>query len=67
MYAHKTSWQRQGDSLTVMTKEREQSILYENLHNDEDWSAKIIPTANLEDLDPAAIMKAMRKLQKQIS
>jgi ATP-dependent DNA helicase RecG len=41
VYAHKKAWQRIGDSLVEMTKERLDNILNESLII-EDWSKKII-------------------------
>jgi len=56
--AHKQPWQRLGDNLVRLTHEREAAILSEPLSNIEDWSAAIVPDAAIDDLDPAAILKA---------
>lgn len=61
VFAHKTKWQRIGDSLTNLTKEREKSILEEPMNNNYDWSATIIEAATIEDLDVAAIKFAREK------
>ncbi|MBO9571306.1 MAG: ATP-binding protein, partial [Chitinophagaceae bacterium] len=58
VYAHKTAWQRNGDSLIPMTREREEAILHEPLYKSEDWSAVICEAANIQDLDPLAISRA---------
>ena len=57
VYAHKKAWQRIGDSLVEMTKERLDTILNENL-NKEDWTKIIIENATINDLDEEAIKKA---------
>lgn len=57
VYAHKKAWQRIGDSLIEMTKDRLEAILGEISATD-DWSSKIITNASIEDLDPLAITKA---------
>ncbi len=57
VYAHKKSWQRIGDSLVEMTRDRLNEILDE-INPSEDWSSAIIPTATIGDLEPAAINKA---------
>jgi ATP-dependent DNA helicase RecG len=56
--AHKKAWQRIGDSIVVMTKEREESILNEPLQMQGDWTAKIIENASINDLDSNAIFRA---------
>ena len=61
VFAHKTKWQRIGDSLTNLTKEREKNILNEPMNNNYDWSATIIEAAAIEDLDVAAIKFAREK------
>jgi len=58
VYAHKTAWQRAGDSLIKITSEREDAILSEPLTITRDWSAEIVPNAKLADFDPEAIAKA---------
>lgn len=60
VYAHNKAWQRIEDSLVELTSERLNTILSENLAED-DWSAGIIPGATIEDLDPKAIRKAREK------
>ena len=56
--AHKTAWQRIGDSLTKLTAEREMFILKEPLYKVDDWSSDICEDATLEDLDEDAISVA---------
>ncbi len=56
--AHKKAWQRIGDSLVLMTKEREEAILNESLQVINDWTAQIIETASINDLDGNAILRA---------
>lgn len=58
VYAHRTGFQRIGDSLIELTAEREESILREPLLMIEDWSSGICPEATLSDLDPVAIRQA---------
>lgn len=58
VFAHKTAWQRKGDSLIPITHEREQSILHEPIGKTVDWSAGILSEATLEDIDPNALAKA---------
>ena len=60
VYAHKKLWQRVGDSLVEMRKERLNAILDEVTIPD-DWSAKIIEGASIEDLDETAILKARKE------
>ncbi|KAA6334538.1 hypothetical protein EZS27_017154 [termite gut metagenome] len=57
VYAHKKLWQRVGDSLMEMRKERRDAILSEMMLID-DWSAKVVPEASTADLDSEAIQKA---------
>lgn len=64
VYAHKKAWQRIGDNLVPMTKERLDNILNENLIL-EDWSKKIIEEASIEDLDKEAIKKARKEFIKR--
>ena len=64
VYAHKKAWQRIGDNLVPMTKERLNNILNENLIL-EDWSKKIIEEASIEDLDKEAIKKARKEFIKR--
>jgi ATP-dependent DNA helicase RecG len=58
VFAHKKPWQRIGDSLVLMTKEREESILNESLNVVDDWTAQIIEGATITDLDINAILRA---------
>lgn len=60
VYAHKKAWQRIKDNLVPLTREREEVILSEELLQ-QDWTAKIIPDATIDDLDPVAILKARDK------
>lgn len=55
VYAHKTAWQRSGDSLIELTSQREAVILSESLSIETDWSAKICKNATLDDLSLEAI------------
>ncbi len=61
--AHNKAWQRVGDSLVVMNESRKQAILNEP-YVGVDWSAKIIPGATIEDLDPKAILFARSKYKE---
>lgn len=65
VYAHGKAWQRIGDSLVELTKERRDSILKEPISHKEDWSAQIIPNAAIEDLDPAALLKAREEFKEK--
>lgn len=58
--AHDKAWQRDGDSLVELRPDRLRGILTELIAG-QDWSAEIVPGANLADLDPAAIAKAREK------
>ena len=60
VYAHKKLWQRVGDSLVEMRKERLNTILNEVTILD-DWSATIIEDAGIADLDNDAILKARKE------
>ena len=60
VYAHKKLWQRIGDSLVEMRKERLNAILDEVTILD-DWSAGIINDASIADLDEVAILKARKE------
>ena len=60
VYAHKKPWQRVGDSLVEMRKERIKTILEESTMID-DWSAKIINDATIADLDEVALQKARKE------
>ena len=64
VYAHKKAWQRIGDNLVPMTKERLDNILNESLII-EDWSKKIIEGVSIEDLDEEAIKKARKEFIKR--
>ena len=56
--AHSRKWQRLGDSLVALTKEREDAILAEPLPAPDDWSRGRCVGASLADLDPAALQLA---------
>ena len=58
--AHDRAWQRDGDSLTDLREDRRKAILNE-LMAGHDWSAGVVTTATLTDLDPHAIAKAREK------
>jgi len=60
VYAHKKLWQRVGDSLVEMRKERLDAILEEVTIFD-DWSAGIINDASIADLDEIALLKARKE------
>ncbi|MDD2544895.1 MAG: ATP-binding protein [Burkholderiaceae bacterium] len=62
--AHDKAWQRDGDSLVELREDRRRAILAEPLAG-EDWSAAIVPSATLADLDEAAIAKAREKFQEK--
>lgn len=62
--AHDKAWQRDGDSLVELREDRRRAILAEPLAG-EDWSAVIVPSATLADLDEAAIAKAREKFQEK--
>lgn len=55
VYAHKTAWQRSGDSIIPLTPQREATILNESLSVESDWSAKICADASFDDLSLEAI------------
>ena len=61
--AHRKAWQRIEDSLVEMRPERLNAILEEQMSID-DWSAKIVPDATIEDLDERAIAKAREEFRK---
>lgn len=65
VYSHSKAWQRIEDSLVDLKKERQDVILKEPISISEDWSAKIIPTATLDDLDPKAIAKAREEYKEK--
>jgi ATP-dependent DNA helicase RecG len=60
VYAHDKAWQRDGDSLVELRPDRLRGMLTELIAG-QDWSAQIVATATLADLDPAAISKAREK------
>ena len=60
IYAHKKLWQRVGDSLIEMRKERLNAIL-EEVSILDDWSAAIINDAGIADLDETAMLKARKE------
>ena len=60
VYAHDKAWQRDGDSLVELRPDRLRGMLTELIAG-QDWSAQIVPTATLADLDPAAISRAREK------
>ena len=62
--AHTKAYMRIGDSLVEMTEERHNKILHE-LIIDDDWTAKIVPDATIEDLDKDAIEKARKEYKKR--
>ncbi len=65
IYAHSKAWQRVEDSLVEMRPERKDAILREPLSVSEDWSAMIISSASINDLDPLAIEKARFEYKKK--
>lgn len=65
--AHNKPWQRIEDSLVRMRPEREHAILNEPLTLLEDWSAKIIENATINDLDSEAISLARDKFKEKNS
>lgn len=58
--SHRQAWQRIGDSLEMMRPARHEAILHEHLTG-QDWSAGIVASATLADLDPLATAKAREK------
>lgn len=62
VYAHGKAWQRIGDSLVLLTKERHNSIISE-MFVPEDWTAVIVPKATIKDLDEKAIQKAREQFK----
>lgn len=64
VYAHKKTWQRVNDSLVEMTQSRLEAILTEVRLSD-DWTAKIIPDATIDDIDEQAIAKARVEFKKR--
>ena len=67
IYAHKTAWQRKGDSLIPIASEREKKILNESIDLVEDWSANIILNATINDLSQEAIAFAREEYKKKHS
>jgi ATP-dependent DNA helicase RecG len=61
---HGKAWQRIGDSLTLLRPERHAAILSEPLVG-EDWSAGIVASASLSDLDSEAVAKAREKFAQR--
>lgn len=62
--AHTKAYMRIGDSLVEMSEERHNKILHE-LIIDDDWTAKVIPEATIEDLDKEAIEKARKEFKNR--
>lgn len=58
--AHDKAWQRDGDSLVELRPDRLRGILTELIAG-QDWSAQLVPSATVADLDPAAVAKAREK------
>lgn len=56
--AHKKKYQRRNDSLIELTHEREETILKEDLGH-YDWSAEVVESATIDDLDATAIQAAL--------
>jgi ATP-dependent DNA helicase RecG len=67
VYAHKTAWQRSGDSLIELAYQREAIILSESLFIETDWSAKICKDATLDDLSPEAVKFAKEEYKTKHS
>lgn len=65
VYSHSKAWQRIEDSLVDLKKERQDAILKEPISINEDWSAKVIITATLDDLDLKAIAKAREEYKEK--
>jgi ATP-dependent DNA helicase RecG len=62
--SHGKAWQRVGESLVELGSDRRAVILSEPLVG-EDWSAALVPSATLADLDPEAIAKAREKFTEK--
>lgn len=60
VYAHRKAFVRVGDSLVDMPDDRKEAILSEMLQP-EDWSAQIVDSADIDDLDMDAIDKAKKE------
>ncbi len=56
--AHRKKFQRLGESLVILKRDRENVILNEKLDS-YDWSAEIVPEATISDLDEAAVEAAL--------
>ncbi len=65
VYAHKAAWQRKGDNLILLTKEREELILHEPIHYLDDWSACVCDDAIFDDLDAKAIAMAREQYKSK--
>ncbi|MFZ2303113.1 MAG: RNA-binding domain-containing protein [Gallionella sp.] len=64
VYAHDKTWQRIDESLVEMRHERLEAILHE-LVDQTDWSAQIVESATLADIDPAALALAREKFAEK--
>jgi ATP-dependent DNA helicase RecG len=64
VYAHDKLWQRLDDALIEMRQERLDAILTEPMGTS-DWSAQIVETASLADLDPVALALAREKFTEK--
>lgn len=64
--AHRKKWQRIGDSLELLTREREDVILNEEIMP-HDWSAEIVEDATIADLDERAVAKAREGFCRRFS
>ena len=62
--AHAKAYMRVADSLVEMSEDRHVSILHE-LIIDDDWSAKTVPDATIDDLDKDALEKARKEFKKR--
>ena len=60
VYVHGQAWQRIGDDLVKIRDERYNKIINE-IEVPYDWSAEIIESANIKDLDLIAIAKARKQ------
>lgn len=58
--AHDKAWQRDGDSLVELHRDRLDAILVEPLAS-HDWSAVVVSKASITDLDPQALALARQK------
>jgi len=58
--AHSQAWQRDHDRLVPLRPDRLAAILAEPLIG-QDWSAAVVPSATLADLDPEALALARRQ------